>query len=374
MGTGTSPLRLGTRDEGAEFSFETRPDVRSPDAFHPAELAVLEHLVETDPERALVLGETYGAIGIPLSTVASRVAMAAWRARSRNLCERNCRRNAVEADVHLVASPTAVPNTFDVVGYAPRAYTPTEVAAQRVLDALTRLEDGATLLLAARDEDGGAAQARLLADHLTVEDLTTTNGVPVRRITKPAGYEAPTVVESTSFPVTVEDTQLTLVSKPGLFAADELDPGTRLLMESLEPIPEDRVLDLAGGYGPVAAYAAAHGCSTVLTEDSRPATACAEATLAANDLDAAVHTADALSAVRGETFDLVATNPPTHEGGRVLDDLLGDLDAVLAPGGRVRIVHHESLDLTRHFDDRLTTPTVVAEGAEHVVIGARAPT
>jgi len=373
MSGGASPLRLGTRDGDAEFTFETRPAVRSPDGFHPAELAVLEHLVDADPRRVLVLGAAYGTVGIPLTTVADRVAMAAWRARSRDLCEHNARRNGVEVDVHLVVSPVDVPNTVDVVGYAPRAYTPTAVVVQHVLDALTRLEDGGAVLLAARDEDGGAAAARELAVHLPVEDRDTSHGVPVRRIEKPPGFEAPSVVESATFAVTVGDTRLTLVSRPGLFAADGLDPGTRLLMTALELTAEDRVLDLAGGYGPVAAYAAANGCETVLTEDSRPATACAAATMAENGLDVDIHTADALSAVRGETFDLVATNPPTHAGGAVLDALLGDLGSVLAPGGRVRVVHHDSLDLAGHLDPRLSTPAILASGDDHVVLGARRP-
>lgn len=373
MGDEDGVLRLGYAAGDREFTFETRGGVRSPDQFDRAELTLLETVVDANPGRLLVVGETYGVVGVPATLVANAVTMATWRARTRDLCEANVDRNGVSAAVELVASPAAVSGSFDVAGYAPRAYCPNEVVVQRVLDTLALLEEGGELFLTAPDAAGGAAQARDLAEYVPVTDVDSPGEVPVRRIEKPADFESPTVVTDRSMTVTIGDTSLTLVSRPGLFSASGIDDGTRLLIESLDISADDHVLDLACGYGPVGAYAAAQGSEVVMSDDSRPATACAEATLAANDLAAEVITADGLRGVANREFDLVACNPPTHAGHRVLDELFGTVGDVLSVDGRLRIVHHESLDLRPHLDDRLTEVRTLATGADHEILGARYP-
>lgn len=373
MGSGEPSLHLGVRDGEAEFAFVTRAGLRSPASFHAGELAVLEHVVAADPVRLLVVGETYGAVGIPATTVAEDVVMAPFRARARDLCVANVRENHVVARTELIARPSDVSGSFDTVGYAPREYVPNTVVAQRCLDALATLDDDGVLFMAARPDAGGSAHVRTLSEYASVEEVGTNGSVRVHRIEKPGGFDPPTLVDRSAFRVTVADTELTLVSTPGLFSAGSLDSGTRLLIDTLDAASNEAVLDLGCGYGPIGAYTASHGAMTVMTDDSRPATVCAEATVSANDLTATVETADGLGAVRGNVFDLVASNPPTHAGDAVLESLFGDITTVLDPGGRIRIVHHQSLDLTPHLDTGLDAVRTVARGDEHEVLGARHP-
>jgi len=163
---------------------------------------------------------------------------------------------------------------------------------------------------------------------------------------------------------------MTLVTAPGLFAAGGLDHGTRLLCESTTPSGDERVLDLCCGYGPIGTYAAlTAGCAVWLTDDDGRATDCAAETLAANGVSGTVETGDGVIAVSQDSFDLVTCNPPTHAGDAVLRDLFDGAASVLETGGRLSLVHHQSLDLGDHLG-AFSAVEQVASGTEHVVLTA----
>ncbi|MFB6152419.1 MAG: class I SAM-dependent methyltransferase, partial [Haloarculaceae archaeon] len=180
-----------------------------------------------------------------------------------------------------------------------------------------------------------------------------------------------TYVEPSRFAATVDGVSLELVSDPGLFSAGRLDDGTGLLAESVDPADDARVLDLCCGYGPIgAAVGRATGATVTLSDDDARATQCARRTLAASGVDATVVTADGVEGVRGQTFDRVLCNPPTHAGGGVLGDLFDGAADVLAPDGRLTFVRHRRLDLAGHLD-RFRRVERVVKGPEHVVREAR---
>jgi 16S rRNA (guanine1207-N2)-methyltransferase len=164
---------------------------------------------------------------------------------------------------------------------------------------------------------------------------------------------------------------LSLRAVPGLFSASGLDDGTRLLLESVVLGDGERVLDLCCGYGAVGAYAGRVADGEVwLSDDDRVATRCAECSLRASGVDGTVLTADCLEGVADRTFDAVLCNPPTHAGEGVLAELLSGAYDVLAPGGRLNVVHHRALDLGEHlvrYGDAETLET----GVDHVVLSAR---
>src|SRR5688572_1370612 len=76
------------------------------------------------------------------------------------------------------------------------------------------------------------------------------------------------------------------MAQPGVFSADAIDPGTRLLIETMRVSPTARVLDLGCGYGAigiVAAKLAIRGHATLVDSDIR-ATRLAERNVQLNGL------------------------------------------------------------------------------------------
>jgi len=134
-------------------------------------------------------------------------------------------------------------------------------------------------------------------------------------------------------------------SRPGVFAWDRLDEGTRLLVERMRINPDDSVLDLGCGngiIGLVAAKMAARG-NVVLLDSDAEAIRSAMRSVEANALtNCTVLPSDAGSAVKRSSFDVVVTNPPFHVGRRaefdVANQFIEDAWEVLKPGGRFYLV------------------------------------
>ena len=134
-------------------------------------------------------------------------------------------------------------------------------------------------------------------------------------------------------------------SRPGVFAWDRLDDGTRLLVQRMRINPDDSVLDLGCGNGIVglmAAKMAVRGNVVLLDSDAeaiRSATRSVEASALTN---CTVLPSDAGSAVKTSCFDVVVTNPPFHVGRRAEFDIahqfIRDAWEVLKHGGRFYLV------------------------------------
>jgi 16S rRNA (guanine1207-N2)-methyltransferase len=134
---------------------------------------------------------------------------------------------------------------------------------------------------------------------------------------------------------------LSFVLDRGIFSARGLDPGTALLIQNLGVRPADRVLDLGCGWGAVGVAAAktARDGHVVLTEVNRRAARLAQQNLARNRLrNAEVRVGPYFDPVRGETFDVIATNPPYRVGRPHILRLLTEAPEHLAPGGRLLLV------------------------------------
>lgn len=166
----------------------------------------------------------------------------------------------------------------------------------------------------------------------------------------------------------------------GVFASSGLDPGTALLIESLDPSPGDSILDLGCGWGAVgvAAGKAAPQGRVVLVDVNRRAAALARANLRNNDVaNGEVRVGHLFDRVAGERFDLLATNPPYRAGRPTILRLLEEAPAHLAvPGGRLLLVGKGSQGIRYYqqwLEDRLGPGAVEvrARGGGYRVVEAR---
>lgn len=353
------------------FRFRTVDGLHSPDEFRTAELLLLEILWDQQLGDLLVPQANYGVVGTVLDSVAATVTMTETSARAVRLARENVDRNDCQATVSLVTSPSKLQSSFDTACYAPKPYTPLDVGKQQLVDAVSTLRSGGRLYVAGRKSSGINRYEQFLDEHASrVETVCREDSCRIIEATRPKSVDLPAVVSSKTTTARVDDVHLTMVTKPGLFSPNSLDDGTRFLLETASVEDGERVLDLACGYGPVGAYAAASAdVDVVLTDENRRATDCAEATLAATDVDGTVVTADCLRGVDGR-FDRVLCNPPTHAGSGVLSGLFSGVSNVLRNDGELSVVHHRTLNLDEHLGQvgKITDRQI---SNEHTVVTVR---
>ncbi|WP_237713430.1 methyltransferase [Halococcus hamelinensis] len=352
------------------YRFRTTDGVHSKRSFRTAELLLLDALWDSALGDCCCLEATYGVVGCVLAGRVRSVRMTESSARAARLCERNASANGVEAVTTLTADPRTLDERFDAVTYAPKPYTPLSMGRQRIANGLAVLRPGGSFSLAAAKHTGLTRYEACLRDlAASVERVAERDEFVVLRATRPPTFDPPPFVSPRTTRTMVDDTELSLVTLPGVFSAAGLDDGTRLLLETTTVEDGDRVLDLCCGSGAIGTYAArVADCDVRLTDDDCVATCCAERTLAASGVTGSVVTADCTDGVAGP-FDRVLCNPPTHAGWGVLTDLFAGAREVLAPGGAFVLVHHRDLDLRAHLSG-FETVEILRTSEEHVVLRA----
>ncbi|WBA08318.1 16S rRNA (guanine(1207)-N(2))-methyltransferase RsmC [Salinivibrio kushneri] len=117
------------------------------------------------------------------------------------------------------------------------------------------------------------------------------------------------------YPLEVGSLSLTVRALPGVFSHKSLDDGTALLLKHLPNMHGD-VIDVGCGAGVIGSVILATNpsCTVTCVDVSYLAVASTQATLAANGLNGSVFASDMLSAVSGQQFDAIISNPPFHEG------------------------------------------------------------
>ena len=169
----------------------------------------------------------------------------------------------------------------------------------------------------------------------------------------------------------VRDFDLRLMTQPGLFSDDAIDPGTMLLIEAMRISPTAKVVDLGCGYGVigiVAAKLATRGRVTLVDSDIR-ATRLAQRNLELNGVaNSEVVLGDGVHDLPAKAkYDVVVSNPPTHSGREVLDDFVAGAYHVLKPRGQLYVVVNRLLSLRREIHRVFGNEAIVARSKGFIV-------
>ncbi len=332
---------------------ETRDQLRAWDA---ADAYVLRHLAETGADgEVVVLGDRWGALVTALARLRPTQISDSHLGRQATLA--NLRRNVPEGEsaLRLLTTRDEPPARADVL-------------VVRVPKTLSLLEDQLHRLAPAVGPDTVVVGAGMVTEIHTstlrlferlIGPTRTTLAVRKARLILctpdpalrpgpspwPVGHVLPDGIGPMS--------GRTVTSHAGVFCADRLDVGTRLLLRYLpERKGPDRVVDLGCGNGIVGTAAAlANPDSRVLfTDESHQAVASAEATFRANaapGTEAEFAVGDALSAVPPGSVDLVLNNPPFHSHQATTDAtarrMFGTARAALREGGELWVVGNRHL-------------------------------
>ncbi|MEK3880253.1 class I SAM-dependent methyltransferase [Paenibacillus sp. FSL M7-0420] len=135
--------------------------------------------------------------------------------------------------------------------------------------------------------------------------------------------------------------RLRFTSDAGVFSKGDIDHGSRVLIEAME-IPEGaKVLDVGCGYGPIgisAAHLASKGHVTMIDINSRAVELARENAQHNGIRNVTVMESDVLSAVEGQAFDVILTNPPIRAGKAVVHAIFEQAYDHLNEGGCLWVV------------------------------------
>ena len=181
-------------------------------------------------------------------------------------------------------------------------------------------------------------------------------------------FEAEPSVESAPGSVRLELTEGTfrLTTDRGVFSAERVDPGTRILLrDGPAPRPTGTLVDLGCGYGPIAVTLALRcpAARVIAVDVNQRALDLCSANATA--LGVAVATMRPEEVPEDLTVDEIWSNPPIRIGKGALHELLLTWLSRLAPGGRAVLV------VQRHLGADSLAGWLMSEGWAVERIGSR---
>ena len=166
-------------------------------------------------------------------------------------------------------------------------------------------------------------------------------------------------------------------TRPGLFSADGLDPGTAFLLENLPKIKGSGA-DFGAGWGGLATEVLTNNSeitSLALFEAENRALECAKLNI--SDPRAAFIWQDIQKLPAKREFDFVISNPPFHTG-RAADSKLGisfleKASSTLLPNGQLWIVANRQLPYEEPLGRLFRVNQTIAQNNQFKILHARQP-
>ncbi|MBN1935103.1 MAG: methyltransferase [Anaerolineae bacterium] len=382
----SNPYQETTVDlSGKPTSIITKPGVFGWQGVDPATALLIEHMHIEPQDTVLDLGCGCGVVGLAATQTATQgqvylvdndvVALEC----ARRTLERNEVANAqvIASDVTSAVSQVA----FDVVvTHLPRGRN---VARQFIIDAATVLKPGGRLCLAGHNDTGIKPFVQFAEEvfgHGSV--LAYKKGCRVALCVKGDKTQIPASDYHCwhEFTAPVKGKTWSFAAKPGVFSWQELDAGTRALIETMQVEPGERMLDIGCGYGIIGTVAAEMAGEVFLVDSNTVAVEAARRTLALNNIDetkAHILASDGVDAVSEVRFDVAVTNPPFHQGRQtdygIAYQFIRDAAQVLKPNGRFYLVANRFIRYEHEMAQRFRQVRVAYEDNLFRVLLAQKP-
>ncbi len=128
--------------------------------------------------------------------------------------------------------------------------------------------------------------------------------------------EQDSILKLKKITVSIRGIYLPLFTGSGTFSIKKVDKGSRILIEHMIIKPQDLVLDLGCGYGPIGLFAAhLTKNKVVLTDINKRAVKIAKMNAKMNNIkNIRVVQGDIYEKVKDKKFDVILTNPPQTAG------------------------------------------------------------
>jgi len=319
---------------------------------HFGALVATKSITIDDGERILVFNSGDGTLGL---SMAKRFPKSHFLFYESNVGASNSLQNRLQSSSELrnvrviyedeLAQIRQEDNLLDVIIFEPQRFTALDLAKSQMLFVKQLLRQGGRFYLVTHKRVGSSRHEKMLAEIFGIEPRTVGKGK--------GGYKVLEAIKSSIEQTEREwsprrkvhfeifNIEFDLESEPSLFSKDDLDLGTRVLLENVNLSSFDRLLDLGCGWGAVGLVAAVINKNgrVVLTDiDSRAAKVASDNVqrLSLQDRVSVIAT-DNVRQIDGN-FDLILSNPPFHADMVTLVDLFKATSDKLRKKGSIYVV------------------------------------
>ncbi|MGQ4276190.1 methyltransferase [Pseudidiomarina sp. E22-M8] len=325
--------------------------------------------------RPLLVNDAFGAL---LMAVAHQHVISCSDSYLSHLAQKaNLELNQLTCDLQQIDPLAELPPAIDIVLMKlPKSHS---LLAFQLAQLSANLKPGTPIIIAAKSKLFGPAARELFAQHCDAVEISLVQ----RKCRILRAKLRPNAVTQTDFIQQwhVPDTQLELSHHPGVFGRNQLDIGTRLLLENLPPAGAQQVIDLGCGNGVLGlAYARSSPQSQITwVDESYLAVASCQRNIDLNLGSSAryqAHVDDCLSQHAADSADLVLCNPPFHQEHTITEhiarQMFHDAKRVLRKGGEMRVVANRHLPYYHPLKRLFSRVHQVACNAKFVVYSCQA--
>lgn len=333
------------------YEFQSADGIESKNSFRDEELAIAEHVEPAENDDILVAESGYGFLGAVLGdmTPEAETVLAETNDRAYQLSKQNMELNDIQnTDCIKKGFYDEIDRTFDCIVYAPKAYQPVDFVKRRLENLVNLLDEDGQLIISGKKKTGFKRYRKHLAGFEGEVSKTGQEGdVKIYSYRKTSDFTPERTEIEKKYSTQVKDVQMEFITCEGLFSSSSLDQGTRVLLENLELPEKGSILDLASGYGTITAYMSGRSEGDLefyLSDDSGPAVRYAEKNMEENEVsDFHLEHADCLDCFKDESFDMIVSNPPTHQGEAVTNEMFDQSYKSLRQGGELYLVYNQNM-------------------------------
>jgi len=246
-----------------------------------------------------------------------------------------------------------------------------------IAEALERVRGGGLVLVAGSKDDGIASLRKRMGELVPIEDQLPKHHGIAFWLRRP--WEITTIVEQLREGNGERLLEGRFVTAPGMFSADEIDAGSRLLVENLPDKVFGAVADFCAGWGFIAAELAERFPKLFtldLYEADFASLEAAKRNLATTgSMQKNFFWHDLLGEPVSRRYDFIFMNPPFHQRRTAEPDIgqgmIKAAAAALKPGGRLVMVANRQLPYEKTLAQVFATQQEVARDNLFKVLSAR---
>lgn len=369
-------LELETRkgDRSEKYSFVSADGVSPKNSFRDAELALDDVVEPSEEDEVLTVQTGFGFLPVVLGDREGETLGVETSDRAYQLTTINIEENEVKnCSSKKVTFYSDLNERFDKITYAPRGYESVDVVKNRLGNLAELLKKDGILYVAGKKTAGINRYKDYLNSLQGENEKVTQHGKQrVYRYIKTVEKLHPQKFEvETEFTSEIQGSELEFSAREGLFSPDQLDDGTKLLLENIGFSGDEEVLDLACGYGIIGTFLKKiYGVELFLSDDSTTAIHYSEKNLEANGVkDYRLENSDCLDGFNRK-FDAIVSNPPTHQGSGVTDELFEGAQSSLRSGGSLYLVYNQKMNYENSLSGMFAKTEVLAEEDNYRVLKA----
>jgi len=346
------------------YEFDSADGVEPKKSFRDSKILIADE-VKINDSSLLVVEANYGFLGAVLGDKNSgKTTVVESSDRAFQLCRINLEKNNVEASTRKTAFYSELGREFEKAVYSPKSYEPVDLVKSRISDIINILETGGELYIAGGKKDGiNRYKKQLKKTNGDLEKIAQRGSQKLYRYTKTSEIELKKPKIETEFSAEVMDSRLEFKACKGLFSPHSLDNGSRLLIENVELKESEDILDLACGYGAVGLFLEKiFDCNVSFTDDNALATHYTQRNIEKNGSNASrIENKDCLDGFKNQKFDAIISNPPTHQGSKITDEMFKKSYQQLRPEGKLFIVYNQNMGFENQLSNLFKKVEIVAE-------------